>query len=132
MRALVYRDSQLHFVPDAPPPQPHGDQLRLKVRQSGICNTDLEIVRGYMGFRGIPGHEFIAEVVDGTPEWKGKRVVGEINAACRECDTCRRGVPSQCPNRTTVGIFNHDGAFADYMALTVKNLYAVPDSVSDS
>jgi 2-desacetyl-2-hydroxyethyl bacteriochlorophyllide A dehydrogenase len=132
MRALVYRDSQLRFVPDAPLPQPNGDQLLLKIRQAGICNTDLEIVRGYMGFSGIPGHEFVAEVVEGASDWKGKRVVGEINAACRECDTCRRGVPSQCPHRTTVGIFNHDGAFADYMVLTVQNLYAVPESVSDS
>lgn len=131
MRALYYQNSQLYFTDGAPLPQPADDEVLLQIRRAGICNTDLEIARGYMGFSGIPGHEFVAEVVQGPSEWVGKRVVGKINVACRECETCRRGVPSQCPYRTTVGIFRHDGAFADYMALTVHNLHAVPENVSD-
>jgi threonine dehydrogenase-like Zn-dependent dehydrogenase len=130
MRALVY-DGQLHYQTNAPPPQPTGDQALLKIRKAGVCNTDLEIVRGYMGFRGIPGHEFVAEVLEGDSRFVGQRVVGEINAACGECDICHLGIPSQCRHRTTVGIFEHDGAFADFMPLTVRNLYIVPDAISD-
>lgn len=112
-------------------PQAQGDQALLKIRKAGICRTDLELIGGYMNFSGVLGHEFVAEVVDGADEWLGKRVVGEINVACGECDFCQRGIPSQCRNRTTVGIDRHPGAFADYLALTTRNLFAVPDSVPD-
>jgi threonine dehydrogenase-like Zn-dependent dehydrogenase len=130
VRALVY-DEQLSLIRDLPEPQPQGDQALLKIRRSGICNTDLELIAGMYGFSGILGHEFVAEVVQGPHELVGKRVVGEINVACNECDFCRKEIPSQCRNRTTVGIVRHPGAFADYLALTARNLHIVPDEVSD-
>ena len=130
MRALIY-DGQLRIEQDQPTPSPENDQALLKIRQAGICNTDLELVRGYKSFSGILGHEFVAEVVQGPVEWVGKRVVGEINVACGECEFCKRDIPSHCSNRSAVGIFGHSGAFADYLALTTKNLHFVPDNVSD-
>jgi threonine dehydrogenase-like Zn-dependent dehydrogenase len=112
-------------------PEPNSGEVRLKIRLGGICNTDLEIVKGYMNFSGVLGHEFVAEVEAGSPDLIGKRVVGEINVACGTCDFCQRGIPSQCRNRTTVGIDRHDGAFAEHMTLTTNNIYVVPDSVTD-
>ncbi|MCU0512890.1 MAG: alcohol dehydrogenase catalytic domain-containing protein [Anaerolineae bacterium] len=131
MRALLYHDARLHFSTTAPAPAPGEEEVLLKVRRSGICNTDLEIVRGYKGFSGIPGHEFVADVIDGAPHLVGRRVVGDINVACGHCPTCDQGVPSQCPQRTTVGIDRHDGAFADLLTLSRHNLHLVPDTVSD-
>lgn len=130
MRALVF-DGQLRFDHDVRVPELTGDEVLLKVRHAGICNTDLEIIKGYMSFSGILGHEFVAEVVEGPGDLLGKRVVGEINVADGECEFCQRGIPSQCSNRTTVGIDRHPGAFADYLQLTRSNLHVVPDSVSD-
>lgn len=130
MQALVF-EHQLQLDSDYPMPALRSGQALLKLRKAGICNTDIEITRGYMGFRGIPGHEFVADVVAGDPAWIGKRVVGEINVACGSCDLCTEGATSQCRNRTTVGIDRHDGAFAEYMALTTNNLYEVPANVSD-
>ncbi|MCS6834682.1 MAG: alcohol dehydrogenase catalytic domain-containing protein [Anaerolineae bacterium] len=129
MRALVF-DGELRLT-DIPTPVLQQGQALLKMRRGGICNTDLELTRGYMGFSGVLGHEFVAEVVEGPSEWLGQRVVGEINIADGDCDMCRLGVPSQCRHRATVGINGHQGAFAEYMALTTRNLYAVPDEVSD-
>lgn len=129
MRALVYDGSLA--LQDLPTPQPSAEQVLLKLRVAGICNTDLELIRGYMGFSGVLGHEFVAEVAQGTPEWVGQRVVGEINVTNGDCDFCRRGIPSQCRHRTTVGIFQHQGAFADYLPLSVRNLHRVPEAVSD-
>lgn len=131
MRALVYEGGQLHVRPDVPVPRHSDSHALLKIRHAGICNTDLEIMAGYMGFSGILGHEFVAEVVNGPAEWMGRRVVGEINVACGDCEFCRRGIPSQCSARTTVGIDRYPGVFAEYVALPVSNLYPVPDSVSD-
>lgn len=130
MRALIY-DRELRLENAVPKPQPQGDQTLLKIRRAGICNTDLELIKGMYGFSGVLGHEFVAEVAEGSPELEGKRVVGEINVACTRCDFCRAGIPSQCRDRTTVGIIQHPGAFADYLALTSRNLYVVPDRVSD-
>ncbi|MBZ0294472.1 MAG: alcohol dehydrogenase catalytic domain-containing protein [Anaerolineae bacterium] len=130
MRALIY-DETLHLDRAHDEPTLQGDQVLLKITRAGICNTDLELVAGMYGFTGVLGHEFVAEVAEGPKEWLGKRVVGEINVACTECDFCRRGIPSQCRHRTTVGIDRHPGAFADYLALTSRNIHAVPDSVSD-
>lgn len=130
MRALTF-DGGLTYVGDYPMPHLAGDQALLQLRQAGICNTDLEVVKGYMNYRGILGHEFVGQVVDGPAEWLGKRVVGEINVTDGTCDMCLRGIPSQCRARTTVGINGHPGAFADYLALTARNLHAVPDGVSD-
>lgn len=97
----------------------------MRVRLAGICNTDLELVRGYMNFRGVLGHEFVGEVVAGPdPTWVGRRVVGDINAACYACETCRAGRHTHCPNRTTLGIDRRDGALAEYLLLPQANLYA--------
>jgi threonine dehydrogenase-like Zn-dependent dehydrogenase len=130
MRALVY-DGQLRLDTSSPMPVQQGDQTLLKIRRAGICNTDLELVAGMYGFSGILGHEFVAEVVRGPDDLIGRRVVGEINVACTQCDFCRKSIPSQCRDRTTVGIVRHPGAFADYMALTRRNLHLVPENVHD-
>lgn len=131
MRAVVFKDDGLQLDKQYKKPEPTGDQALLKVRLAGICNTDLELTKGYMGFFGVLGHEFVAEVISGSERLIGKRVVGEINVACGNCEFCGRGIPSQCVNRTTVGIDRHDGAFAEYLALTERNLLVVPDEISD-
>lgn len=131
MRALVFDGSGLSLRADYPEPVVQGDQALLRIRKAGICNTDLEILAGYVGFTGVPGHEFVADVIAGPPDWIGQRVVGEINVADGTCDFCRRGIPSQCRHRTTVGIRQHPGAFAEYLALSVRNLHRVPDTVPD-
>ncbi len=128
MRALVLKDG-LRFLPEVASPKTSGDQVLVRIARAGICNTDLELRAGYMGFEGIPGHEFVG--IAETGAWAGKRVVGEINVADGTCDLCLRGMPTQCRNRTTVGISGHDGAFADYVALTAANLHEVPDGVTD-
>jgi threonine dehydrogenase-like Zn-dependent dehydrogenase len=104
----------------------------LKLRLAGICNTDLELQRGYYGFSGIPGHEFVAEVVEcADASWIGKRIVGEINLACGQCSWCDRDLGRHCPNRTVLGIVKHPGAFAEYLSLPVENLHAVPEDMPD-
>jgi threonine dehydrogenase-like Zn-dependent dehydrogenase len=116
----------------------------VRVRLAGICNTDVEILRGYHNFRGTPGHEFVGEVVDvhGAPSrekkhWLGHRVAGEINIACaalgfrRPCEFCRRGLKTHCARRKVLGIVAHDGAFAEFLALPLENLHAIPDTVTD-
>jgi threonine dehydrogenase-like Zn-dependent dehydrogenase len=108
------------------PRRPPGFAL-LKLLVGGICNTDLELQRGYYGFSGTPGHEFVAEVAEAdTPALVGKRVVGEINLACCHCDWCRRGLGRHCPNRAVLGIVNHPGAFAEYFTLPERNLHVLP------
>jgi threonine dehydrogenase-like Zn-dependent dehydrogenase len=94
-----------------------------------VCETDLQLIKGYMGFRGVLGHEFVGVAESGS--LAGQRVVGEINCACWQCDTCRSGFPTHCPNRTVLGILNHDGAFADLIAVPQRNLHRVPDSIPD-
>ena len=132
MRAL-YLDKTLTLREDYAAPAPPPGEALVRVRLTGVCNTDLELVRGYMSFRGVPGHEFVGEVIrcDSAPEWIGRRVVGEINAACGQCETCRAGRPTHCPNRTTLGIAGRDGAFAEYICLPSVNLHRVPESVPD-
>ncbi|MBZ0301959.1 MAG: alcohol dehydrogenase catalytic domain-containing protein [Anaerolineae bacterium] len=130
MRALVW-DGDLRLDTHIAVPELSSDQALLKIRRAGICNTDLELVRGMYQFSGILGHEFVAEVVAGPAALVGKRVVGEINVACGQCDFCQAGIPSQCRDRATVGIRDHPGAFADYLALAVRNLHVVPNSVVD-
>src|SRR6266702_4017353 len=141
MRALVYANDSLSFEPHYPDPTLVEGEALIRVLQAGICNTDLEIIQGYMGFQGVLGHEFVGvveEILDtsGIPSASpliGKRVVGEINAACRrpDCFSCQHNMPTHCPNRTTLGIVNRDGAFAEYLTLPIENLHLVPDSVSD-
>ena len=133
MRALVF-DNALRFDPAYPDPVPPANEALIRVRLAGICNTDLELVRGYMAFQGVLGHEFVGEVVDAQePAWVGRRVVGDINAACYrpDCAACRAGRHTHCPNRTTLGIDRRDGAFADLLRLPLANLYPVPEQVPD-
>lgn len=116
----------------------------VRVRLAGICNTDVEILRGYHNFRGTPGHEFVGEVAEvrgvsaaAKKKWLGRRVCGEINVSCSAygfrpvCNFCKRGLRSHCARRTVLGIVNHDGAFAEYLVLPVENLHAVPEHVTD-
>ena len=104
----------------------------MRVLLSGICNTDLELLRGYHGFSGIPGHEFVG-VVEGprSSPLLGRRVVGEINLACRRCAWCREGLGRHCPRRTVLGIRGHPGAHAEFLTLPEHNLYIVPRGISD-
>jgi threonine dehydrogenase-like Zn-dependent dehydrogenase len=113
-------------------PEPRGE-VRVRVTLSGICNTDLELARGYMGFAGTIGHEFVGVVDDPGPSElaRGQRVVGEINAGCGTCPRCANGDPRHCPTRTVLGIVGRDGAHADYLCLPARNLVPVPDAVSD-
>lgn len=132
MQALVYDGEALRLREDYPRPVPPPGEALVRVRLAGICNTDLEIVRGYMGFRGVLGHEFVGTVEEAEDRSLiGQRVVGEINAYCGECPTCQAGRPTHCPHRTTLGIWGRDGAFAEYLTLPVRNLHTVPDAISD-
>jgi threonine dehydrogenase-like Zn-dependent dehydrogenase len=117
-------------VRDQVKPKRGKSQAILRLIAGGICNTDLELVRGYYNFRGTPGHEFVAEVVDAdSKKWVGKRVVGEINAACGKCEWCRKGLGRHCPARTVLGIVNHPGAFQEFFMLPEANLLEVPPAV---
>lgn len=137
MNCLWLENKVLTYREDLPIPEPDPGEALVKVHISGICSTDLELVKGYYPYAGIPGHEFVGEVVsisEGKPEgqaWIGKRVVGEINAACGQCDACLRGNPTHCERRTVLGISGRDGAFANYLVLPLKNLHIVLDSVTD-
>ena len=107
---------------------------RIRLLAAGICSTDLELQRGYYGFSGTPGHEFVGEVVavsGGGAEWIGRRVAGEINLACGHCDWCARGLGRHCPTRTVLGIVKHPGAFREFLTLPIHNLHRVPDSISN-
>ncbi|WP_437964027.1 alcohol dehydrogenase catalytic domain-containing protein [Sorangium sp. So ce260] len=130
MRALVW-DGTAARVVDRDPPSITAGMAVVEVRCAGICNTDLEITKGYMDFRGTLGHEFVGEVVDGPAAWRGRRVVGEINFACGRCSTCARGLGRHCPARTVMGIAGADGALAERVAVPVANLHAVDDRVDD-
>ena len=130
MRAITFRRS-LRFRKDLPEPRPRRDEARIRVRLAGICNTDLEIARGYMGFGGTLGHEFVGEVERGPGGLVGRRVVGEINCGCGRCAECRSGDPRHCPGRSVLGILGRDGAMADVVTLPARNLHVVPDEVPD-
>jgi len=127
MRAIVL-DEQAVYQDSRPEPVPKPGEVLVRVLQAGVCETDLQLIKGYMGFRGVLGHEFVGVAESGPLE--GRRVVGEINCACQTCDTCKAGLQTHCPNRTVLGILNHDGAFADHIAVPQVNLHAVPDSIS--
>jgi threonine dehydrogenase-like Zn-dependent dehydrogenase len=129
MRAIVLNHNTLSSPSDYPTPTPGDSEVLVRVLRAGVCETDLQLIRGYMGFNGVLGHEFVG-VAEAGP-LKGRRVVSEINCSCETCPTCDAGRPTHCPNRTVLGILNHDGAFADYIAVPLQNLHAVPDSVSD-
>jgi alcohol dehydrogenase len=127
MKALYLDKGSISVREEAPPTRPaHYSLLRLLV--GGICNTDLELQKGYYGFSGTPGHEFVAQVVESeAAELVGKRVVGDINLACGDCGWCRKGWGRHCPKRTVLGIVNQPGAFAEYFVLPDRNLHVLPD-----
>src|SRR6201993_3718965 len=103
---------------------------RIRMLAAGICSTDLELQRGYYGFSGTPGHEFVGEVTEAEDKsWIGKRVVGEINLACGHCEWCKRGLGRHCPTRTVLGIVKHPGAFREFLTLPIRNLHRVPASI---
>jgi threonine dehydrogenase-like Zn-dependent dehydrogenase len=151
MLALHWDGRELRFNPSYPTPMSRIDDRRsmiasatarrsassesqtalVKVHLAGICSTDLQILRGYMSFTGVPGHEFVGSVREGPGDFIGKRVVGEINFGCGECDFCRRDLSRHCPKRSVMGILNADGAFAEYVSVPVANLHLVPENVSD-
>ena len=122
MRALWLEDRKLRLRDDLP--MPDAGEVTVKVLLAGICNTDLELTRGYYPFTGVPGHEFVGEV-------GGKRVAGEINAACGACEACLAGRRTHCEKRSVLGIRNRNGAFAEYLTLPAGNLHVLPDSISD-
>lgn len=126
MRALVL-NGQLTFRSDYPEPAVTGEDVLVRVLTAGVCETDLQLIKGYMGYAGVLGHEFVGVAESGP--YAGRRVVGEINCACGTCDLCRRQLTSHCVNRTVIGILKHDGAFADYLVVPQRNLHLVPDSI---
>jgi threonine dehydrogenase-like Zn-dependent dehydrogenase len=130
MRALCF-DGVATRVAEVPTPKVCDETVLVRVRLAGVCNTDLEIVKGYMGFRGVLGHEFVGDVEQGPEEWRGQRVVGEINFACQTCPLCARGLQRHCPSRSVMGILDADGAFAEHVRLPVANLHPVPAAVPD-
>jgi 2-desacetyl-2-hydroxyethyl bacteriochlorophyllide A dehydrogenase len=130
VKALVF-DGKL-ALKDLPVPEPTLGEALVKVLSAGICNTDVEISRGYMQFSGIIGHEFVGLVERSPdPSQVGTRVVGEINVGCGDCPSCRAGLQRHCPQRTTLGILGKNGAMAEYLTLPASNLLPVPESVSD-
>jgi threonine dehydrogenase-like Zn-dependent dehydrogenase len=143
MLAFIVQNRKLHEV-RRPLPKLRPGWALIRVCLAGICNTDVEILRGYHQFRGVPGHEFVGEVVEVAgvsiklrKHWLGKRIAGEINVSCPAydyepvCEFCRRGLKTHCARRTVLGIVAHDGAFAEYLALPLENLHPIPASVSD-
>ena len=129
MRAVVLDSSGVRFDSSYLEPQPADGESLVRVRYAGICETDLQLMRGYMGFRGVLGHEFVGVAESGP--FAGTRVVGEINCSCRHCSTCDAGLGTHCPHRSVIGILNHDGVFADLVAVPDANLHLVPDELDD-
>lgn len=132
MKAILVSDGLVTVEDNYPKPKPEVNQALIRVTMAGVCSTDLEIVKGYANFNGIIGHEFVG-VVEEAPEieWVGKRVVGSINLGCDNCEVCWGDGPEHCPHRTVLGIIGHNGAFAEYLTLPMRNLVRVPDHVPD-
>ena len=129
MIAVHLKDGVISCVRMPKPRRPVGFAL-IKLVCGGICNTDLELQRGYYGFEGTPGHEFVGEVLEAdTASLVGKRVTGEINLACGKCDWCARGLGRHCPTRTVLGIVKHPGAFREMLTLPEANLHVIPASI---
>ncbi len=126
MLAVHIENGRVEMREEPRPARPEGFAM-IRLICGGICNTDLELQRGYYGFAGTPGHEFVGEVVEAdTPALLGARVTGEINLNCGECDWCRRGLGRHCPHRTVLGIVNHPGAFSEFFTLPERNLHVLP------
>jgi len=129
MLAVHLENGRVEVRDEPRPGRPEGFAL-IRLLCGGICNTDLELQRGYYGFAGTPGHEFVGEVLEAdSREWIGRRVVGEINLACGTCRWCRRALGRHCPQRTVLGIVKHPGAFREYLTLPERNLHALPDEL---
>ena len=129
MIAVHLENGRVEIRKTALPRRPMGF-ARIRLLCGGICNTDLELQRGYYGFRGVPGHEFVGEVLDAdTPGLAGRRVVGEINLVCGACEWCRGGLGRHCPTRSVLGIVRHPGAFREVLTLPERNLHVVPGPV---
>lgn len=130
MKGLWLESNQLQLRTDIPIPEPPAGEALVRVLCAGICNTDLELIKGYYPYTGIIGHEFVGVVEQGPEHLINQRVVGEINAACGYCRFCRSGQPTHCENRTVLGIVNRNGAFAEYLSLPIENLHILPENVS--
>ena len=133
MKALIFND-KLELKTDYPQATLKENEALIKVTMAGICNTDYEITKGYMGYNGILGHEFVGEVIEINGNDKSllnKRVVGEINLGCNNCTWCAQNLARHCPNRSTLGILNKDGCFCEYLTMPLQNLLEVPENVSD-
>ena len=125
MRGVYCDGAAVRYRSDLPRPVIQPGEVELRVLKVGICDTDVQLARGYMGFQGILGHEFVGLTVD------GRRVTAEINNACHNCATCHAGLTQHCPRRSVLGILNHDGAMADRVAVPERNLHFIPDGISD-
>jgi len=134
MQALWLEQQQIRLRQDLPRPRAEAGEALVRVRLAGVCGTDLELMGGYYPFTGVPGHEFVGEIVAASdaPGRIGERVVGEINLPCGSCRQCRAGRPTHCDVRRVLGIKDHPGAFADLLTLPLSNLHRVPDAVSDA
>src|SRR5437868_498003 len=127
----VHLEKRRASIKKVPKPRRPAGYATLRLLCGGICNTDIELLRGYYGFSGTPGHEFVGEVVEADNKLLiGKRVVGEINLACRRCDWCKRGLGRHCPTRKVLGIVAHPGAFREFLTLPEVNLHIVPENVA--
>ena len=131
MQALVLKGNKLELVRSYADPKPGSDEVLVEVELTGICTTDLEIIKGYAGFEGVLGHEFVGRVVKGARELAGKRVVAEINCVCGKCDMCQSGLNSHCRNRQVIGIQGHDGAFAEYIVVPRRNVHEIPEAITN-
>lgn len=127
MKALLIDGRGLRLEQDCTIPRPSRGESLVRVVLAGICETDMQIVKGYMSFEGVLGHEFVGVAESGP--LRGQRVVGEINCACQACETCLAGLPGHCPHRSVLGILNRDGAFAEFLQLPDDNLHAVPEDL---
>jgi threonine dehydrogenase-like Zn-dependent dehydrogenase len=127
MRAVTLADGKLTVMRDYVRPVPAAGEVLVRVERAGICDTDLQLIKGYMGFRGVLGHEFVGVAQSGS--FAGRRVAAEINCSCARCDMCMGGLSNHCPNRSVLGILSHDGGFADYVAVPERNLHVVPNEI---
>eukprot|EP00033_Pygsuia_biforma_P002264 GCRY01002509.1.p1 GENE.GCRY01002509.1~~GCRY01002509.1.p1 ORF type:complete len:332 (+),score=54.82 GCRY01002509.1:297-1292(+) len=129
MKGLVFENGNINLNPNLPIPQPSQTEVLVKVLLCGVCSTDLEIIKGYMGYQGILGHEFVGIVEKGPEHLIGQRIVGEINCSCWNCEYCKNNLNTHCPNRTTLGIDRHSGCFAEYICIPIRNVHVLPDSI---
>ena len=137
MQGIWLEDQKIHYRTDIAMPELQAGEALIRLRLAGICATDLELVKGYYPYTGVLGHEFVGDVisigaeVENSTYWIGKRVVGEINAACGRCSSCLANRRTHCENRSVLGIVQRNGAFADYFLLPVENLHIVPEIIPD-